>query len=417
MRAQRGWFGLTPNSFGLYLHTPFCAVKCGYCDFYSLAPADSTHVGRMGRALLTATARLLEQPPWRERALHSVYVGGGTPSLLPAGFFRELLGGRVAERLLPGAEITVEMNPESVRRPWLDSLARLGVTRASLGVQSFSPAALRFLDRAHTPGQAARVRRQVSAAGIPAVGLDLIYQLPGQTLAELERELDALLALEPEHISAYGLGWEPGTRLEARRLSGETAPLDPERAAPLYLRLSRVLRRAGYLHYEVSNFARPGHASRHNSSYWWEGDVLAVGPSAVSAWTDADGRRRRRFPADWRAFQMAVEEGRQPDWPEEALSEDEAWLEALYVGLRWRGGLDMDALEPRFGAPRVQQLREQVRRLGGPRLESARGRDRALAGLFPARAAGRPPRAAGEILRLRSEEWLLLDEWLLRLAE
>ncbi|MFA7332561.1 MAG: coproporphyrinogen-III oxidase family protein [Candidatus Delongbacteria bacterium] len=405
-------------SFGLYLHTPFCAVKCGYCDFYSLPPEQPAEVGRVGAALLAATARLLEQPPWRGRPLHSVYVGGGTPSLLPAAFFRGLLGaGPVRERLLPGAEITVEMNPESVRRPWLDGLARLGVSRASLGVQSFQPTLLRFLDRAHTPGQAARVRAAVRAAGIPACGLDLIYQLPGQTEAELARELESLLALEPEHVSAYGLGWEPGTRLEARRRMGETAPLEPERAARLYLRLSRTLRRAGYGHYEVSNFARPGQAARHNSSYWWEGDVLAVGPSAVSAWTEAGRRRRRRFPADWRTFARAVEEGRPPDWPEEPLSGEEAWLEALYVGLRWRGGLDLGRLEARFGSRRVEGLRERVRRLGGPRLESARGRDRALGGLFAPGTPGRPPRATGEILRLRPEEWLLLDEWLVRLVE
>lgn len=405
-------------SFGLYLHTPFCAVKCGYCDFYSLPPERPDQVGRMGLALLEATRRLLEEEPWRGRPLHSVYVGGGTPSLLPADFFRRLLGGgAVRERLLPGAEITVEMNPESVRRPWLDQLARLGVGRASLGVQSFSREALRFLDRAHTPGQAARVRAAVRQAGIPACGLDLIYQLPEQTEEGLEAELAALLALEPEHISAYGLGWEPGTRLEARRRAGECGPLEADRAAPLYLRLSRTLRRAGYGHYEVSNFAMPGHAARHNASYWWEGDVLAVGPSAVSAWTEAGRRRRRRFPADWRAFLAGTEEGRRPDWPEEALGEDEAWLEALYVGLRWRGGLDLERLAARFGAGRVAELRRHATLLGRPRGEGAPGRNRSLARLFPAGRPGLPPRAEGEILRLKPEDWLLLDEWLLRLAD
>jgi len=403
-------------SFGLYLHTPFCAVKCGYCDFYSVVPDPPDQAGRVGQVLLQAAARLLEQPPWRGRAIHSVYVGGGTPSLLPATFFRGLLGqGPVAERRLPGAEITVEMNPESVRRPWLDALARLGVGRASLGVQSFRPEALRLLDRLHTPGQAARARRAVGEAGIPSCGLDLIYQLPGQTAAGLDEELDRLLELEPDHVSAYGLGWEPGTRLEARRRAGELAPLEAERAAPLYLRLSRTLRRAGYQQYEVSNFARPGHAARHNSSYWWEGDVLAVGPSAVSAWTEGGRRHRRRFAADWRTFLAGCGEGGLPAWPEEALGEEEAWLEALYVGLRWRGGLDLERLAERFGAQRVAALRARAERLGLA-LVSARGRNRALATLFPRGAPGNPPPAAGELLRLRPGQWLLLDEWLLRLA-
>jgi oxygen-independent coproporphyrinogen-3 oxidase len=410
-----------PNpSYGLYLHTPFCASKCGYCDFYSLAPDDRAQPPAMAAALLAALRQLLEQEPWRGRPVHSLYVGGGTPSLLPASFFNALLGPRATlrKRLLPGAEITVEMNPESVRPAWLARLAALGVTRASLGVQSFDPARLAFLERTHSPGQAARALGWIRASGIPALGLDLIYQLPGQTARELDAELEQALAFAPEHISAYGLGIEPGTALEARRRRGELRPLDGERAARLYLRLSRALRRAGYLHYEVSSFARPGHAARHNSSYWWEGDVLAVGPSAVSAWTEGGRRRRRRFPADWRAFLAACRAGGLPEWPEEALDRDAAWLEALALGLRWRGGVDLERLAARFGAERVAALREKARRLGprGPRERSARGTRRTLGRFFGTRGLPEPPRATGAALALAPEQWLLLDEVLLRLA-
>jgi len=401
--------------FGLYLHTPFCAVKCGYCDFYSLPPDDAGDVGRVGRALLSATESLLREGPWAGRGIHTLYVGGGTPSLLPQSFFRRLLKGPVGDRLLPGAEITVEMNPESVRRRWLDALAALGVTRASVGVQSFQTRHLRFLDRAHSPGQASRVVHALRQSGIPAVGLDLIYQLPGQSRLSLMRDVQALLDLAPDHISAYGLGWEPGTRLEARRRAGECAPQDADQAARHFLHLSRTLRQAGYVHYEVSNFARPGQGARHNVSYWWEGDVLAVGPSAVSAWTEGGRRRRHRFPADWRGFLLAVEEGVRPHWPAEDLGEDEAWLEALYVGLRWLGGVDVQRLRQRFGQERVQALLERVKQLGGPCVEGARAHRRRVAELMGRSGPALPPPAQGEVLRLPPEQWLLLDEWLLRL--
>jgi len=404
-------------SFGLYLHSPFCAVKCGYCDFYSLPVAHRGDLSRAAASLLSVTRRLLEEPPWAGREIATVYVGGGTPSLLPASFFRRLLGrrGLLRGRLSRGAEITVEMNPESVRAPWLAALAALGVTRASLGVQSFSPGRLRLLDRVHTPGQAARTAAAVRASGIPDLGLDLITQLPGQTEAELDEELAALLALAPEHISAYGLGVEPGTPLEARRRAGAIRPLDDARASRLYLRLSRVLRRAGYLHYEVSNFARPGRGARHNTRYWLEEDVLAVGPSAVTSWREGGRLRRRRFPADWAGFAAAAEEGVRPDWPEELLDEDAAWLEALFVGLRWEGGLDLEELAARFGRARVERLEARASALGrhGPARVAATARRRAERLLFGEEAR----RPAGGALRLRPEQWRLLDEIVVRLAK
>ena len=407
-------------SFGLYLHAPFCTVKCGYCDFYSLPAEDAGQVSRAGDSLLAVLPRLLEEAPWRGRRVHSVYVGGGTPSLLPEAFFQALLADSPLRRLLlPDAEITVEMNPESVRPDWLARLAAQGVTRASLGVQSFDEGRLAFLDRAHRPGQALQALAWVRASGIPGLGLDLIYQLPGQDEAGLDADLEQALAFRPEHVSAYGLGYEPGTPLGAKRRLGQVVPLDEERAARLYLRLSRALRRAGYLHYEVSNFARPGHGARHNASYWWEGDVLAVGPSAVSAWTEAGRRRRRRFAADWRAFASSGEDGRRPAWPEEDLDTRAAWLEALSVGLRWSGGLDLGALEARFGEAAVADLRGRVARLSsrGPVLQTARGRRQGLARLFGAAGRPLPPPTIGPVLRLPPERWLLLDEILLRLVD
>lgn len=424
---ERGIDGTRPSAgggasrpSGLYLHLPWCRIKCGYCDFYSLPTDDDALVERTGRALLADAGRVLAAEPGT--GLDSVYVGGGTPSLLPAGFYRQLLDPRSAtgERLRPGAEVTVEMNPETVRPGWLPALAEAGVTRASLGLQSFAPERLAFLERVHSAGTARRVAREVREAGIPGLGLDLIYQLPGQTPTELERELDQLLELEPDHVSAYGLGWEPGTRLEARWKRGEAAPLDPDLAAELYLALSERLRGAGYLHYEVSNFARPGAAGRHNSRYWQGGETLAAGPGAVGNRAlddDEAGRphrpRRWKRAADWRAWLAAVEAQGDPPQSVDDPDEEGRLLERIFLGLRWSGGLSLDGLRAEFGAARCETvLKRAAREPLASAFERGRAQQATLERLF-----GRPmPAPAGRTLRLAPQDWLLLDECVVELC-
>lgn len=412
----------TDGASGLYLHLPWCRIKCGYCDFYSLPTEDGALVERTGRALLADAAAVLAAEPGLR--LDTVYVGGGTPSLLPAEFFRALLdpAGPVGERLVPGAEVTVEMNPETVRPGWLPALAEAGVTRASLGLQSFAPERLAFLERAHTAGTARRVAREVREAGLPGLGLDLIYQLPGQTPAELEREIEQLLELEADHVSAYGLGWEPGTRLEARWKRGEAAPLDGDLAAELFSLLSERLRAAGWLHYEVSNFARPGAGGRHNSRYWQGGETLAAGPGAVGNRAAGDpaagspGRPRRwKRAADWRRWLDAVEAGEAPPLSLDEPDAEGRLLERAFLGLRWAGGLPLAALRREFGDARAERLLERAGR--GPlaaALERGAGpgpRD-TLRRLF----AEPPIEDGGGALRLTPEDWLLLDEIVVELC-
>ncbi len=402
--------------FGLYLHLPWCRIKCGYCDFFSLPTDDDGRVTRQGQGLLELLQHALKQEAWNSGKILSIYVGGGTPSLLPASFFGRLLE-LCSSRLSHDAEITVEMNPETLSPDWLKQLVSFGVNRASLGLQSHRPERLAQLDRIHRPEQARRAIEWVKEAGFPAFGLDLIYQMAGQSAAELADEAAQLLAHEPDHISAYGLTIEPGTRLHARASAGEVLTLNADDAARRFQELRDCFQSAGYIHYEISNFARPARAARQNTLYWLEKPVLGLGPSAVSSWTGDDGRRRRmRFPAEAGLLDLPAAKAWQRA-QQEALQEDEEWLEALYVGLRWLGGLDLEQLRERF-PQRLPALVEACNTAPlaahFDALDAARRREQA-ARLFGESIAQPWLPDTSEGIGLKAESWLLLDEILTRL--
>ncbi|MCB9475182.1 MAG: coproporphyrinogen III oxidase family protein [Candidatus Delongbacteria bacterium] len=391
------------DSFGVYIHVPWCSRRCGYCDFYAGVTRDPEVLRLGGERLRADLARQLASPAWSEGAIHSVYLGGGTPSLLPPEFFRQLLGpGPLAERLLPGAEITVELNPEHITDELAGSLVAAGITRASLGAQSADPGALAFLDREHDLDDLQRGLQRLRAAGLTNLSLDLIYQLPGQTATALRREIAALRALDPPHISAYGLGYEAGTRLDLRRRQGRVTPLDGDHSARLFRLLSKELRTAGYQHYEVSSFCRAGQESRHNRGYWELRDCLAVGPGA-SAWLNPQratiltgqaepwGLRLNRLP-NLRLFNDAVDAGQPTPAEADRPDRDAALLEAVYLGLRWRQGLERRVLVGRFGALTADGIWARAR-LHRRRFQHCNG----------------------ERLVLRPENWVLLDELVLSL--
>lgn len=403
--------------FGLYLHLPWCRIKCGYCDFYSLPTEDDARIERQGRALLDLAAGCLAQEPWRGGRMQSVYVGGGTPSLLPVSFFRELVD-RFGGHFSPDVEFTVEMNPETLSAEWLCDLRSCGVTRASMGVQSLQPHQLKRLDRAHRPDQVARAVDWIRTAGFPALCLDLIYQLSGQPDHELLSDLEQFMAWRPEHLSAYGLTVESGTRLAAQVSQGRYTPMEADRAAEQFTMLAARLREAGYLHYEISNFALPGQGARHNSLYWLEGAVLGVGPSAVSSWTDSAGnRRRQRFPADSNLLDQDMSQAL-ATLREEELDLESAWLEALYLGMRWQDGLDPLALDQRFPGRGAAAFTASLERAGLLSFfaELAPGMRQKQAERLYGKGCGRPwlP-PARPALRLLDEAWLLLDEVLVRM--
>jgi oxygen-independent coproporphyrinogen-3 oxidase len=265
---------------GIYVHIPFCQHKCSYCDFYSVVQLQFTE--QFVRALCQEMQLYAERmPELAEQPIATVFLGGGTPSLLPLPQLEAIV--RQLRALFPiaeDAEWSIEANPGTVDLERLRAIRALGFRRISFGVQSFQEAELRFLERIHTPQEARAAVEWAHAAGFDSINVDLMFAIPGQTLRSWERTLQEALALAPHHISAYSLIWEPGTPLYARWQRGEVHPVAEELDTQMYALVAQFLEAAGYVHYEVSNFARPGHCCRHNLLYWHGQEYLAVGPSA-----------------------------------------------------------------------------------------------------------------------------------------
>ncbi|MDI9570933.1 MAG: radical SAM family heme chaperone HemW [Pseudomonadota bacterium] len=331
---------------GLYIHIPFCRSKCPYCHFYS-----TTETGWTAR-FIDALDREMGACRRRFRAFDTIYIGGGTPSLLTGADIESILGAARRHFLIAGdAETTVEVNPADADGAWFSKLRALGVNRIHLGAQSFSPAALRFLGRRHTVLDVHEAATLIRRAGFENFGLDLIWGLPGQSLADWRRELDAALSLEPAHLSVYRLSAEPGTPFRRRLRRGEFSLPGEASSLELFLTADDSLGRAGFLHYEVSSYARrPEFVSRHNSKYWRHIPYLGLGPSAHSF---QDGQRwwnRRNLDE----YVTALEEGRLPVAGRETLGRDELRLETLFLGLRTAAGVDLSSFHRRFG----EDLRE-----------------------------------------------------------
>nr|BBX81530.1 oxygen-independent coproporphyrinogen-III oxidase-like protein [Mycobacterium florentinum] len=269
------------RSFGVYVHVPFCITRCGYCDFNTYTPAELGGVNPDAwlealRTELALAAARLDAP-----TVNTVFVGGGTPSLLgPARIVALLDMVREHFVLAPDAEITTEANPESAWPDFFEAARAAGFTRVSLGMQSVSPFVLGVLDRIHTPNRSAAAAREALAAGFEHVSLDLIYGTPGETDDELLRSVDTAIATGVDHVSAYALVVEEGTALARRVRSGELAAPDDDVLAHRYELLDERLSVAGFDWYEVSNWSRPGGECRHNVGYWDGGQWWGAGPGA-----------------------------------------------------------------------------------------------------------------------------------------
>ena len=265
---------------GLYVHIPFCATKCPYCDFNTYAKIED-----LMPAYATALATEIGQ--WGEtlgrRTVGTVFFGGGTPSYLPPSHVGELLDTvRRSFEVAPQAEVTLEANPDDVTDSKLAAWLSHGVNRLSIGVQSFDGRLLEMLGRRHSSADAVRAYRAAVEAGFSNTSIDLMYGLPDQTLGDWQRTLEQANALAPPHISMYCLTLEGGTPMERWVGSGRLAAPDPDLAADMYLMAQEVMEREGYGHYEISNWARPGFESRHNLVYWRNRPYLGVGPGAHS---------------------------------------------------------------------------------------------------------------------------------------
>lgn len=329
----------------LYIHWPFCVSKCPYCDFNSHV-RESVDVSAWEAALLADMAYEAQQAP--RRPLTSIFFGGGTPSLMPPALVGKLIA--AAEQhwgFAPDIEITLEANPSSVEAARFANLAAAGVNRVSLGLQAFEDATLHLLGRAHN-GAEGLAALAVAQQHFARVNFDLIYALPGQTLAQWAADLRRALALGTTHLSLYQLTIEPGTRFETLVRTGELSPKDPDEAAEFYELTAEMTAAAGLPRYEISNHAAPGAESRHNLTYWRYGDYMGIGPGA-------HGRRqgiatlRHRKPEN---FLNAVTRNGHGAQSEEVLSSAEQAREALLMGLRLGEGVDLGQIARKSGQPR-----------------------------------------------------------------
>ncbi|MXX32579.1 MAG: radical SAM family heme chaperone HemW [Chloroflexi bacterium] len=271
---------MTHAPIGLYVHVPFCTVKCSYCDFNSYAGIEDLQDAWLQAAL---TELALWAPGVNDREFSTVFIGGGTPSLLSGDSIRRLLNEvRARLRLAPDAEITLEANPESVHADRLETYRDSGVNRISMGVQSLDSAELEFLDRIHGAERAEQAFRATREAGFDNVNLDLIYGLPGQTLDTWKSTVEQVLSWDggPDHLSCYALTVEEGTPLAARVASGSVIEADPDHVAEIADWTAERLARAGFEQYETSNYTRNGLECRHNLIYWRNQEYLAIGPGA-----------------------------------------------------------------------------------------------------------------------------------------
>jgi oxygen-independent coproporphyrinogen-3 oxidase len=345
--------GIHDTPFGVYVHVPFCRVRCGYCDFNTYAIPElgadgasevSGYADQVLRELDLAVDVLTDggRAPG-PRQVETVFVGGGTPTLLPAADLAKVLHG-IRDRwgLAPDAEVTTEANPDTVTPAGMEALAAAGFTRVSVGMQSAVPHVLATLDRSHDPAAVGRAVAAVRRAGM-AVSVDLIYGTPGESIADWRRSLDVALELAPDHLSAYALVVEEGTRLAGQVRRGEVAMPDDDDEATKYEVADAVLADAGFQWYEVSNWARsPAQRCRHNLGYWAGGNWWGAGPGAHShiggvRWWNV------KHP---RAYAARLSAGASPAAAREVLTSEQRADEGVLLGVRLVVGLPIDDLAP-----------------------------------------------------------------------
>ncbi len=333
---------LTPGTaFGVYVHVPFCATRCGYCDFNTYTAAELGGAGpdawlQALRAELDMAAAALGAVP-----ADTVFVGGGTPSLLGAQRLAVVLDAvRGSFGLAPGAEVTTEANPESTAPEFFDALRTAGYTRVSLGMQSASPRVLALLDRTHSPGRSVAAAREALAAGFEHVNLDLIYGTPGETDDDLLTSIQAAVDAGVDHVSAYALVVEDGTAMARRVRRGEIAAPDDDVLARRYRIVDERLSAAGLLWYEVSNWSRPGGQCRHNEGYWNGGQWWGAGPGAHGFVGDVRWWNVKHP----RAYAELLAEGRSAAAGFETLQPRDRHVEEVLLGIRLRDGLATGSL-------------------------------------------------------------------------
>lgn len=340
----------TPEMAGLYIHIPFCQSRCIYCGFYSTTLLDKRQ---------EYTDALCEEMRLRAKPmLGTIYIGGGTPSQLSFGQIRQLFAAIGHHYPISAdAEVTMECNPDDISPSFAELLSTLPVNRVSMGIQTFDDHRLRFLHRRHDSKQAIKAVKLLRQSGISNISVDLMFSFPGQTLEEWEKDIDQALSLGVEHISSYSLMIEEGTPLWEMRRSGAIDMPDDDLYVEMYQTLAGRLTSAGYEHYEISNFAKPGHRSRHNSSYWNGTPYIGIGAAAHSY----DGESRQWNVSDIGTYITSIQQGVIPCEREE-LDLSSRYNDMVTTALRTSEGIDLEKARGEFGESLSQYLERQAER-------------------------------------------------------
>lgn len=350
------------DSFGLYVHIPYCRAKCPYCDF-NVHVVPRRPEDRYVDALVAEVARHAEREPFAGRRIATVYFGGGTPSLFaPRSIERVLAACRRGFVIEPSAEVSLEANPENARVETLRGYLDAGVNRLSFGIESFQPHVLRRLGRMQTAGETRGAVPAAREAGFTNVSLDLMFAVPGQSLADWRNDLDLAVASGAEHLSAYNLTYEEGTPFDELRRSAKLAPLADDVEAAMFETARERLESAGYRAYEVSNFAKPGFESRHNRNYWRVGAYLGIGAGAHSHEPRGCGARRSANEREPERYIRRIREQGVAVASEESLERTAAAGEFVFLHLRTAEGVDEESFASRFRAT-VDELFPAIRAL------------------------------------------------------
>lgn len=342
------------NSIALYIHYPFCLSRCNYCSFITAVDTDNS-AEKYRDALFKEIELRTEQPAWINREIHSIYLGGGTPALIPAEYLSKLLHLiRDKWKTTHDLEVTIETNPTSLEKTDLHELRRIGINRLSIGAQSFDPGELNLLGRRHSPQSIIDTVHQAREAGFTNISLDLLYGIPYQTVKRFRDNVTKAIGLEVNHLSTYALSIEKGTPFSAWITRGDLPYPDADTVSDQYMKLLAIMKEAGFEHYELTNFARPGYRSRHNCTYWERKPYLGLGCAAHSF----DGSRRQWNSSVTSTYLQTLIQNRDPIEGSEILNEEEVFEEELYLSLRTSAGILKTELISRIDQSALRELVE-----------------------------------------------------------
>lgn len=344
---------------GIYFHIPFCKVKCSYCDFYKTT--NNTRIQELVNAL--RLEMWLRRDYLSDPLIETIYFGGGTPSLLSPVQLDEILRACCSIfRVSPSVEITLEANPDDLSIDYLKAIRILGINRLSIGIQSFSQSDLKFMKRRHNPLQAINAVKYAREAGFQNISVDLIYGIPNMPFEQWQHNLQQVFSMEVEHVSAYHLTYHQGTSLWDDLKKGKIHEIDEKESVEQFNELVKTAREHGYVHYEISNFARDGFYSRHNTSYWNQTEYLGLGPSAHSY----DKASRQWNVASLTHYLLALSERKIP-FEREVLDLKDRFNDYIITALRTMWGIDLDIVKNDFGNEylgHVQKMAERYQKTG-----------------------------------------------------